>query len=93
MEDDSDPPRSIYEWIHQRFQEFKSVYQYNSAMHRITSLMKLCGRMDISNPPTTSDPMDISDPPTTSDPLDISRQHFLSLLKRVTKSMDLIRSL
>ncbi|CAL8157503.1 unnamed protein product [Prunus armeniaca] len=36
-------PRARYEWTHLRFQNFKSVSEYNLAMHRITSLMKLCG--------------------------------------------------
>ncbi|CAL8992342.1 unnamed protein product [Prunus brigantina] len=36
-------PRARYEWTHLRFQDFKTVSEYNSAMHRITSLMKLCG--------------------------------------------------
>ncbi|KAI5350120.1 hypothetical protein L3X38_003011 [Prunus dulcis] len=36
-------PRDRYEWTHLRFQDFKSVSEYNSAMHRITSLMRLCG--------------------------------------------------
>ncbi|XP_021813546.1 uncharacterized protein LOC110756419 [Prunus avium] len=34
-------PRARYEWTH--FQYFKSVSEYNSAMHKIISLMKLCG--------------------------------------------------
>ncbi|KAI5343066.1 hypothetical protein L3X38_010942 [Prunus dulcis] len=36
-------PRARYEWTHLRFQDYKSVSEYNSAMHRITSLMRLCG--------------------------------------------------
>ncbi|KAL6281303.1 hypothetical protein ACE6H2_018184 [Prunus campanulata] len=36
-------PRAKYEWTHMRFQDFKTVSEYNSTMHRITSLMKLCG--------------------------------------------------
>ncbi|KAI5323711.1 hypothetical protein L3X38_032783 [Prunus dulcis] len=36
-------PRARYEWTHLRFQDFKSVSEYNSAMHRITSLMRLYG--------------------------------------------------
>ncbi|CAL9001442.1 unnamed protein product [Prunus brigantina] len=36
-------PRARYEWTHLRFQDFKTVSEYNSAMHRITSLMRLCG--------------------------------------------------
>ncbi|KAI5339437.1 hypothetical protein L3X38_018709 [Prunus dulcis] len=37
-------PRARYEWTHLRFQDFKSVSEYNSVMHRITSLMRLCGK-------------------------------------------------
>ncbi|CAL2260444.1 unnamed protein product [Prunus armeniaca] len=36
-------PRARYEWTHLRFQNFKSVSEYNLAMHKITSPMKLCG--------------------------------------------------
>ncbi|KAI5353592.1 hypothetical protein L3X38_006486 [Prunus dulcis] len=36
-------PRARYEWTHLRFQDFKTVSEYNSPMHRITSLMRLCG--------------------------------------------------
>ncbi|XP_021829723.1 uncharacterized protein LOC110769966 [Prunus avium] len=36
-------PRARYERTHLRFQDFKIVYEYNLAIHRITSLMKLCG--------------------------------------------------
>ncbi|XP_021809586.1 uncharacterized protein LOC110753087 [Prunus avium] len=36
-------PRARYEWTHLRFQDYKTVSEYNSAMHRITSTMKLCG--------------------------------------------------
>ncbi|KAI5348462.1 hypothetical protein L3X38_001349 [Prunus dulcis] len=36
-------PRARYEWTHLRFQDFKTVTEYNSAMHKITSLMRLCG--------------------------------------------------
>ncbi|XP_070672495.1 uncharacterized protein [Malus domestica] len=32
-----------YEWTHLRIQDFKSVAEYNSAMFRISSQMKLCG--------------------------------------------------
>ncbi|XP_021818562.1 uncharacterized protein LOC110760567 [Prunus avium] len=35
-------PRAIYELTHFKFQGFKSVSEYNSAMHKITSMMKLC---------------------------------------------------
>ncbi|XP_068331398.1 uncharacterized protein [Pyrus communis] len=36
-------PRARYEWTHVRIQDFKSVAEYNSALFRITSQMKLCG--------------------------------------------------
>ncbi|XP_068338911.1 uncharacterized protein [Pyrus communis] len=35
--------RAHYEWTHLRIQDFKSVVEYNSAMFRISSQMKLCG--------------------------------------------------
>lgn len=36
-------PKARYEWIHLRLQDFKTVSEYNSAMFRITSKLKLCG--------------------------------------------------
>ncbi|XP_070676310.1 uncharacterized protein [Malus domestica] len=36
-------PRARYKWTHLRIQDFKSVAEYNSALFRITSQMKLCG--------------------------------------------------
>ncbi|KAM3322384.1 hypothetical protein P3S67_003535 [Capsicum chacoense] len=36
-------PKSRYEWMHLRFQDYKSVHEYNSAMFRISSQLKLCG--------------------------------------------------
>ncbi|KAJ9539332.1 hypothetical protein OSB04_032065 [Centaurea solstitialis] len=36
-------PKARYEWVHLRFQDFKSVSEYNSAMFRITSQLTLCG--------------------------------------------------
>ncbi|XP_076935596.1 uncharacterized protein LOC143602330 [Bidens hawaiensis] len=36
-------PRALYEWIHLRLQDFKSITEYNSAMFRITSQLILCG--------------------------------------------------
>jgi hypothetical protein len=36
-------PKARYELIHLRLQDFKSVGEYNSAMFRITSELKLCG--------------------------------------------------
>ncbi|GKA76909.1 retrovirus-related pol polyprotein from transposon TNT 1-94 [Tanacetum coccineum] len=35
--------KALYEWTHLRLQDFKSVSEYNSAMHRITSTLLLCG--------------------------------------------------
>ncbi|KAK9735043.1 hypothetical protein RND81_04G179900 [Saponaria officinalis] len=36
-------PKAHYEWLHLRLQDFKSVSEYNSAMFKITSQLKLCG--------------------------------------------------
>ncbi|XP_020245301.1 uncharacterized protein LOC109823435 [Asparagus officinalis] len=36
-------PRARYEWENLRLQDFKSVAEYNSALHNITSCLKLCG--------------------------------------------------
>ncbi|CAN6681727.1 unnamed protein product [Malus baccata var. baccata] len=36
-------PRARYEWTHLRIQDFKSVPEYNSALFRITSQLKLYG--------------------------------------------------
>ncbi|XP_070682485.1 uncharacterized protein [Malus domestica] len=36
-------PRARYEWTHLRIQDFKSVAEYNHALFRITSQMKLYG--------------------------------------------------
>nr|XP_004234874.1 uncharacterized protein LOC101266608 [Solanum lycopersicum] len=36
-------PRARYDWMHLRFQEFKTVTEYNSDVFRITSKLKLCG--------------------------------------------------
>ncbi|XP_021859810.2 uncharacterized protein [Spinacia oleracea] len=35
-------PKARYDWLHLRLQDFKSVSEYNSAMFRITSQLKLC---------------------------------------------------
>ncbi|KAM3356770.1 hypothetical protein P3S68_023484 [Capsicum galapagoense] len=35
-------PKARYEWMHLRFQDYKSVHEYNSAMFRIFSQLKLC---------------------------------------------------
>ncbi|GJT90004.1 hypothetical protein Tco_1078849 [Tanacetum coccineum] len=36
-------PKARYEWTYLRLHDFKSVSEYNSAMHRITSMLLLCG--------------------------------------------------
>ncbi|XP_021767035.1 uncharacterized protein LOC110731492 [Chenopodium quinoa] len=36
-------PKARYDWLNLRLQDFKSVSEYNSAMFRITSQLKLCG--------------------------------------------------
>ncbi|KAK9698556.1 hypothetical protein RND81_08G113000 [Saponaria officinalis] len=36
-------PNACYDWMHLRLLDFKSVSEYNSAMFRITSQVKLCG--------------------------------------------------
>ncbi|XP_028789929.1 uncharacterized protein LOC114745922 [Neltuma alba] len=36
-------PKAHYDWMHLRLQDFKSVIEYNSAMFRISSQLKLCG--------------------------------------------------
>ena len=38
-------PKARYDWIHLRLQDFKSISEYNSAMFRITSQLKLCGEI------------------------------------------------
>ncbi|XP_017182862.1 uncharacterized protein [Malus domestica] len=40
-------PRARYEWTHMRIQDFKSATEYNFAMFRISSQMKLCGEIII----------------------------------------------
>ena len=37
-------PRAQQDWITLRFQDFKSVTAYNSALHKIVSKLKLCGQ-------------------------------------------------
>ncbi|XP_047259013.1 uncharacterized protein LOC124891266, partial [Capsicum annuum] len=37
-------PGSRYEWIHLRFQDFKTVIEYNSSVFRIIFQLKLCGK-------------------------------------------------
>ena len=36
-------PKTRYDWMHLRLQDFKSIHEYNSAMFKITSQLKLCG--------------------------------------------------
>ena len=36
-------PRAHYEWMHLRFQDFKTVIEYKYVEFRITSQLKLCG--------------------------------------------------
>ncbi|XP_070024865.1 uncharacterized protein [Nicotiana sylvestris] len=36
-------PQARYDWAYLRLQDFKSISEYNSAMFRITSRLKLCG--------------------------------------------------
>ena len=36
-------PKARYEWLHLRLQDFKSVSEYNSAIFKISSQLKLCG--------------------------------------------------
>ena len=36
-------PRAHYDWIHLSLQDFKSVHDYNSALFKISSQLKLCG--------------------------------------------------
>ena len=36
-------PNTCCDWMHLRLQEFKSVSEYNSALFKITSQLKLCG--------------------------------------------------
>jgi hypothetical protein len=36
-------PKAKREWLHLRFQDYKTVEQYNSVLHRIVTCLKLCG--------------------------------------------------
>ncbi|KAK4737844.1 hypothetical protein R3W88_001541 [Solanum pinnatisectum] len=38
-------PRVRYEWMHLRFQDYKTVIEYNSIVFRTTSQLKLCGEV------------------------------------------------
>lgn len=41
-------PRAHQDWINLRFQDYKSVAAYNSALHRIVTKMRLCGQKTLS---------------------------------------------
>jgi len=36
-------PKARYEWIYLRFQDYKTVAEYNSVVHKVNSILKLCG--------------------------------------------------
>ena len=36
-------PKARYDWMHLRLQDFKSINEYNSALFKISSQLKLCG--------------------------------------------------
>lgn len=36
-------PKARYDWMHLRLQDFKSVSEYNSALFKLVSKLKLCG--------------------------------------------------
>ena len=36
-------PKARYDWLHLQLQDFKSISEYNSALFKITSQLKLCG--------------------------------------------------
>ena len=36
-------PKARYDWMHLRLQDFKTVSEYNSALFKISSRLKLCG--------------------------------------------------
>ena len=36
-------PKARYDWMHLRLQDFKSVSEYNFALFKISSQLKLCG--------------------------------------------------
>ena len=40
-------PKTHYDWLHLRLQDFKSVSEYNSTLFKITSQLKLCGEKAI----------------------------------------------
>ena len=36
-------PKARYDWMHLRLQDFKTISEYNSALFKINSQLKLCG--------------------------------------------------
>ena len=36
-------PKTQYNWVHLRLQDFKTISEYNSALFKIISQLKLCG--------------------------------------------------
>ena len=38
-------PKARYDWMHLRLQDFKTVSEYNSALFKISSQLKLCGEI------------------------------------------------
>ena len=42
-------PNAKYQWQHLRFQDYRSVSEYNSVLFKITTQLKLCGHDVISN--------------------------------------------
>ena len=36
-------PKTRYDWMHLRFQDFKTVAEYNSTLFKISSKLQLCG--------------------------------------------------
>ena len=42
-------PKARYDWIHLRLQDFKSISEYNCALFKISSQLKLCGEKKSHN--------------------------------------------
>ncbi|XP_060216729.1 uncharacterized protein LOC132644167 [Lycium barbarum] len=36
-------PKAQYDWMHLRLQDFKTITDYNSVIHQVSSVLKLCG--------------------------------------------------
>ena len=36
-------PKAHYDWMHLRLQDFKTISEYNSALFKISFILKLCG--------------------------------------------------